>query len=136
MSRSLALRTQAALKVRDFDNLAIDGASAIAVLVEKHAKAVLRLRMVDPGGEFASICELQFGGVVDVVLDVVAIPLLGKVTNHRSVPADDVHARARHPLAMWQGPLTRYSINTDCARIEVVAEHHSFATIGRIAIIS
>lgn len=105
------------------------------MLAEKHSKAVLRLRLADSGGEFASLCELQFNGVVDVVVDAVGMPSLGKVTAHGSAPADDVEKRPRHSLSMWKGPLTRFSLETDCARFEIVAEQYTFATIARIAIV-
>jgi hypothetical protein len=121
--------------VDDFENLPIRQASVIAMLAEKHCKAVLRLRLLDPRGEFASICELQFNGVVDIVVDAVGMPSLGKVTAYSSALANDVQQRPRHSLAMWKGPLTRFYVDTDCARFEIVAEQYAFASVGRIAIV-
>ena len=135
MPRDVRLHSETSLAVDNFDNLPIRQASVVAMLAEKHSKAILRLLLVDSSGEFASICELQFNGVVDIVIDAVGMPLLGKVTGHNSAPANDVEKRPRHSLAMWKGPLTRFSIDTECARFEIVAEQHAFATVGRVAIV-
>jgi hypothetical protein len=114
--------------VKSFDELPIRQASVTAMFVESHTKTSFRLALEDLPSRCLNICELQFSGIADVVIDAIGMPWLGKITAYEALPAGDAHSR---PLES-RNPLTRFLIDTSHGHFEVVAEGYSFAVLQRI----